>query len=49
MMDPAKGGKKGQVFDWWHEQGATDLLANDVGEWLLQVAKDLEDGKCQAV
>jgi cell wall assembly regulator SMI1 len=31
---PAEGGRKGQVIDWWHEQGATRVLANSFTEWL---------------
>lgn len=48
-MDPAKGGTIGQVFDFWHEKGARELLAENIAEWLLSVAKDLEDGKFKAL
>src|SRR5262249_6127270 len=33
-FDPAPGGTLGQVIDWWHEQGATRVLATGFQEWL---------------
>lgn len=43
-MAPAKGGKRGQVIDWWHEAGATVILANGFREWLSDYADKLEAG-----
>ena len=48
-LNPAKGGKKGQVIDWWHEKGAYKVVADSVGEWLAAVAKDLEKGTFVAI
>ena len=31
---PAKGGKKGQVIEWWARGGAQRVLANSFAEWL---------------
>lgn len=43
-LDPGPGGTKGQVIAWWHEKGASEVLAEGVGAWLSGVAEDLEDG-----
>lgn len=36
---PAPGGRVGQVIDWWHEQGATRVLATSFAEWLAGLAE----------
>lgn len=38
-LSPAKGGKKGQIIDWWHERGATSVIAPDF-QSLLSIAAD---------
>ena len=38
-LAPAAGGRVGQVIDWWHEQGATRVLAGSFGEWLASLAE----------
>lgn len=37
-LAPAPGGKRGQIIDWNHEQGATRVLAAGFGEWLAILA-----------
>jgi len=44
-LDPAKGGRKGQVINWWHERGATQVLSMSIAKWLETVANDLESGE----
>jgi cell wall assembly regulator SMI1 len=41
-MSPRKGGKVGQLIDWWHERGATGVVAKTFTQWLAQVADDFE-------
>jgi cell wall assembly regulator SMI1 len=43
-LDPAKGGRIGQVIDWWHERGATSVLADSFTEWLAALAQRLKTG-----
>ncbi len=43
-LDPAKGGQVGQVIDWWHERGATNVLAAGFAEWLATLVHRLETG-----
>jgi cell wall assembly regulator SMI1 len=44
---PARGGRVGQVIDWWHEQAATGVLAASWREWLVQLVGKLESGACR--
>ena len=44
-LDPAPGGKRGQVISFLHADPARALLAPDFGAWLGGFAGDLESGK----
>lgn len=46
-MDPAEGGKEGQIIDWGHEggAGATVVLADSFRQWLSDYADNLEAGR----
>lgn len=44
-LDPAKDGRKGQVFWLNHEVGPTNLLSSSLVEFLAQAADDLESDK----
>lgn len=43
-LDPPSGGHVGQVIDWWHERGATKVLARGFAEFLAEHANALEAG-----
>lgn len=44
-LDPAPGGKRGQVIYWSHEVGPARVLADDFGQWIERIADDLEAGE----
>jgi cell wall assembly regulator SMI1 len=44
-LDPEEGGIAGQVIDWWHERGATHVVATNVAEWLGLVVSDLQQAR----
>jgi cell wall assembly regulator SMI1 len=44
-MVPGNGGHVGQIIDWWHEQGATEVVAHSFVEWLSNLADDFLAGK----
>jgi cell wall assembly regulator SMI1 len=44
-LDPAKGGKRGQVFYWSHTGGPGYVIAPSYGELLAGFAQDLEEGR----
>jgi cell wall assembly regulator SMI1 len=43
-MDPAPGGKRGQVILFFHDDGKRLCVADSVGAWLAAIAADLEAG-----
>jgi cell wall assembly regulator SMI1 len=43
-LDPAKGGKRGQVLSWYHDNGPTRVIAPSFGTLLQQFAQELEAG-----
>jgi cell wall assembly regulator SMI1 len=38
-LAPGPGGRRGQVIEWNHEQGATRVLAGSFGGWLASLAE----------
>jgi cell wall assembly regulator SMI1 len=48
-LAPAKGGKRGQIIEWDHEVGATQVLAEGFREFLEQIANQLEGGSLRFV
>lgn len=44
-LDPAKGGKVGQLFSYWHEYGAWRIVAPSFTVFLERLLKHLEQGK----
>jgi cell wall assembly regulator SMI1 len=44
-LDPAPGGRPGQVIDWSHETRARRVLAGGLREYLEWVAGELESGR----
>ena len=44
-LSPEEGGKIGQVIDWWHEQGATGLVAKSFSDLLTATADRFEAGE----
>lgn len=44
-LTPGKGGTRGQIIDWWHEQGPIRVVAQSFGDWLEGVAAEFEAGK----
>jgi cell wall assembly regulator SMI1 len=47
-LDPARGGKSGQLISYLHTEAKRELLAKDFKSWLSGFAKDLESGKYKA-
>jgi cell wall assembly regulator SMI1 len=47
-LDPARGGKSGQVISYLHTDAKRELVAKDFKSWLGGFAKDLEAGKYKA-
>jgi cell wall assembly regulator SMI1 len=43
-LAPRSRGREGQVIGWWHERGATHVLAAGFAEWLSGCADRLEAG-----
>jgi cell wall assembly regulator SMI1 len=43
-LDPAPGGKRGQIISYLHADGSRKRVANSFGKWLGQFADDLERG-----
>jgi cell wall assembly regulator SMI1 len=43
-MAPKKGGRVGQLIDWWKARGATKVIAKSLTHWLAEVADELETG-----
>ncbi len=46
-LDPADGGRIGQVVDWWHEGAQSTFRAFSVHEWLNELIDDLRNNVCQ--
>ncbi|MBN2534841.1 MAG: SMI1/KNR4 family protein [Spirochaetales bacterium] len=44
-MDPAPGGRAGQIVTFWHMDSKRAVLAESFREWLLMFARDLENGQ----
>jgi len=44
-LDPAEGGRVGQVVVCWHDREARECVAGHLIEWLDQLANDMEGGK----
>lgn len=43
-VDPASGGRPGQVIQMWHDWGQREVLAESFTAWLSDFADDLEEG-----
>lgn len=43
-LDPAPGGKVGQVIEFWHDANDREVVATSFGAWLSKFADDLEAG-----
>src|SRR5262245_8495180 len=44
-LDPARGGKLGQVFDWTHDGGPRAVVAPSYGEFFARFVRDLQEGR----
>ncbi|BDI33991.1 glucan synthase [Capsulimonas corticalis] len=44
-LDPAPGGIVGQIITMWHDAPEREVVARSFGEWIAQLAQDLEDGR----
>ena len=44
-LDPAKGGRAGQLLKYNHETGPEFVLSQSLSAWLATIANDLERGK----
>jgi cell wall assembly regulator SMI1 len=44
-LDPAKGGRRGQLIKYSHEVGPQFVLAGSFAKWLKDIAHGLDDGK----
>jgi cell wall assembly regulator SMI1 len=44
-LDPADGGRVGQVVVYWHDREVRECIAGSLTEWLTGLAGDLERGK----
>ena len=44
-LDPARGGKKGQVIRMWHDSAERELVASSFKEWISDYVTGLEKGK----
>jgi cell wall assembly regulator SMI1 len=44
-LDPAEGGKVGQIVIYWHDREERERVADSLNEWLDRLADDLEAGK----
>lgn len=44
-LDPARGGKSGQIISYFHTDAKRELVAKDFKSFLSGFAKDLESGK----
>jgi len=44
-LDPATGGKRGQLISWYHTNGPTQVVAPNLGTLLHQFAEELEAGR----
>jgi cell wall assembly regulator SMI1 len=47
-LDPAIGGSRGQIIDWWHERGRSTWLASSFDEWLQGIVDAVKKGKMEA-
>lgn len=45
-LDPAQGGKRGQIISMIHDSPERELLANSFEEFIKEYVSDLEKGKC---
>lgn len=43
-LDPAEGGKIGQVIRMWHDDAIRELVANSISEWFLQLIDEYAKG-----
>lgn len=43
-LDPPKGGKRGQLITWFHDNGPTEVVAASFGTLLVEFVTELEGG-----
>jgi cell wall assembly regulator SMI1 len=43
-LDPPKGGKRGQIITWYHDNGPTEVIATSFGALLAEFVTELESG-----
>lgn len=43
-LDPAQGGKSGQIIRMWHDSDERELIANSFQGWISKYVEDLEKG-----
>ena len=44
-LDPAPGGKMGQIITMWHDEGSRSVVTGSLTDWLTQLAEGYENGE----